>query len=278
MSKKIDLDDAAKKVEDISNTVNTISKNRLIIAFLLIVDGITFLLNPDTTIDGMAKNIIMLVGFATLTIFLTNAFAKKKDVKTIIISLVILVLCVIFYFFPSIISAYIQLLLSLFIIYNGLTNMASALHWNRLSRFTKSLAQKVSKIGKGKKPSKEKAARAENFKEVDKTINDELEQQKKKLINPLENIVSHTKKTSVFFVILNALSVIFGIILLIFPGVSMSIWGIIFLYTGISNFLAAVKAMDLKKKIKERRFKDILFDSDQQKDAAKNSTKDAAKK
>lgn len=262
MPKKIDFDKAAKKVEGIANTIDIIMRNRIIIAFFLVVDGITFLLNPDTTLAGMAKNIILLVLLATVSVLITNLAAKTKDKKTIIISIAILVAGIIFYIYPDFIAAYIQLLLALFIIYEGTTNIANALSLNRLSRYTEAIANKYDKIINRKATSEEKQARKEKFKEVDDNINTGLEEQAEKLMNPLKNIVSKTSNSSKLYIVANAISIILGIILLIFPDVSMTLWGLIFLYTGLPNLFATVKAMDLFKKIKEKRFKEMLFDAE----------------
>lgn len=260
MSKKNNLDDTAKKVEDISAKVNIIMRNRLIIAIFLMIDGITFITNPDNTMGEMAKSIIMILLFATLTVLITNLVSKTKDIKTIVVSLAVLAVGTFFYFYPDLISAYIQLLLSLFIIYDGVTNIAKALNLTWLSKFTRAVAKKFNSIGNGKK--KGKKATDEKFKEVDKNLNEGLEQQKAKLINPLRSIVGKTKKSSALFIVINAVSIAFGVILLIFPGVSMTIWGIIFLYMGLSSLMVAAKTMNLAKKIKERKFKEILLGED----------------
>lgn len=261
MSKKNSLDDTAKKVEDISGKVDIIMRNRLIIAIFLVIDGITFITNPDNTMGEMAKSIIMILLFATLTVLITNLVSKTKDTKTIVVSLAVLAVGTFFYFYPDLISAYIQLLLSLFIIYDGVTNIAKALNLTWLSKFTRAVAKKFNSIGNGKK--KGKKATDEKFKEVDKNLNEGLEQQKAKLINPLKSIVGKTKKSSVLFIVINAVSIAFGVTLLIFPGVSMTIWGIIFLYMGLSSLMVAAKTMNLVKKIKERKFKEILLGEDQ---------------
>ena len=262
MARKVDLDNAAKKVEDITGKVDVIMKNRLIIALFLIVDGITFLLNPDTTLGGMAQNIILLVLIAALSIFVTNLASKTKDTKTILMSLAILIVGVIFYFNPEPIAGYIQLLLALFIIYDGVSNIANTLNLSRLTMLTQNVANKFNKLTERQKAKQEnaaKAARNEKFKEVDQTINDSLEEQGKKMLSPLENIVSKTSGSSKLFIAANILSVILGLILLIFPGVSMMMWGLIFLYTGIPNLMAAAKTMNLTQKIRERKFKEILL-------------------
>lgn len=274
--KKINFDGIAKRVEDVSNILGTIAKNRLIIAIFLIVDGITFILNPDNTLGEMARNIILIALFATFSVFITNVVSKTKDLKTIIISLIILVLGIIFYIFPDIIAAYIQLLLALFIIYDGTSNIVRALNLTWVSSFAQKIKEKFAKLFKRKKIDKKKQERNEKFKDVDKNLNAGLEEQANKLMVPLKGIVNKTKKSSVLFTIMNGISVILGIILLIFPGVSMSVWGLIFLYTGFSNLIVAAKSMGVMRKIKERRFKEILIekglDDEKKKTNSKSTT------
>lgn len=261
-TKKIDFDKVIKKVEDISSKVDIIMRNGLIIAFFLIVDGITFILNPDTTLSGMARNIILLVLLAAFSVLITNLAAKTRDKRTVIISTAIIILGIVFYIYPDFISAYIQLLLALFIIYNGVVNIAGALNSDRLSKYVQTITEKYNKIANRKEDSKQKKERKEKFKEIDNNINEGLEQQKDKLISPLVNIMNKTSGSSILYIIANSASIVLGIILLIFPDVSMMMWGIIFLYTGLPNLFAAMKTMELSKKIKEKRFKEILFDAD----------------
>lgn len=259
-SKKVNLEQTTKKVEDLTNKVGTIAKNRLIIAIFLIVDGITFLLNPDNTISEMAKNIIMVVIFAAFSIFIANLASKTKNTKTIVSTLAIMTVGIFFYFYPDLIAAYIQLFLALFIIYDGLSNIANALNLSKLSNFTQKVKEKYNK-----QLAKEAASRKEEFKSLDHDLDASLAEQKEKLLNPLKNIVGKTSKYSILFIIVNILSIILGIVLLIFPGVSMMIWGLIFLYTGLSNLLVTAKTMNLTGKIKERKFKEILFGEDEEK-------------
>ena len=240
MSKKLDFDNTIKKVEDISGKVDIIMRNRIIITFFLIVDGITFLLNPDTTLSGMAQNIILIVLFASLSVLIANLAAKVKDTRTITITILIIILAIFFYFNPDFIAGYIQLILALFIIYDGASNIISALHWNdKLSKYTSAITTKYHKFTDRKKATKENKVQKEKFKEIDDNINTELEGQKAKLITPLKKIVDKSSKSSILYIITNSVSVIFGFVLLIFPSVSMMIWGIIFLYTGFQIWSSA---------------------------------------
>ena len=270
MPKKPNLDKTVKKVENLSNTVDIIMRNRLIVAIFLIVDGITFMLNPDTTLPEMARNIILLVLLAAISVFITNLASKAKDAKTIAISLAIIIVSIIFYIYPDIISAYMQLFLALFIIYDGLNNLANYFNLARLSKYTQALSRKYNKLI-NRKPKNVNKERQEKLKEIDNNINMGLEEQKEKLISPLKNIVNKSSKFSALYIIANAASIILGLILLIFPGVSMMVWGLIFLYTGLSNLLVAIKTMDLTNKLKQKKFKEIIFDA--KKDGQKKTTK-----
>lgn len=251
-------DSTAKKIESLTGAVDVISRNRLVIAILLIVDGVTFLSNPDATLTGMAQGIILVLLLATLSIFFTAIFSKTKDIKTIIISAIVLILGACFYFYPDYIATYIQLLLSLFIIYNGLANISHVLNLRILNRVT-------GLFGKLFSSNKKSKARDAKFKEVDDGINREMEQQANKLFSPFKSILKESGKSSAFFIIVNVISIIFGIVLLIAPSVSMSIWGLIFLYTGISSFVVAARATNLTQKIRERKFKEILMSEEKDK-------------
>ena len=253
MLKKLNYDDSIKKVEYISDKVNVIMRNRLIIAIFLIVDGITFMLNPNGSLAEMARSIIILVLLASFSTFLINLSAKTKDIKSIVTSIVVLVIGVVLYIYPDLVSAYIQLILSVFIILYGLMNILNALNLNKLSGFSKGITEKYNNIVNNKKTNKnlDETKEEERFKDVNKNFNEGMEQQKEKLITPLKNIVNKTTKSSLLYIVVNIASIILGIMLLIFPDVSMVVWGIIFLYAGFSDLLISMKTMNISEKIKK---------------------------
>lgn len=254
MVKKINFDSTIKKMEGISDKVNILMRNKLIIAIFLIVDGIIFILNPNSSLAEMSRAIILLVFFASLSTLLANLSAKPKDIKSIIISLGILILGIVLYIYPDLISAYIQLILSLFIIGNGLMNIVNSLNLNKASKYTKFIAEKYNKIINKKKENKDLNGekKEEKFKDVNKNFNEGMEQQKERLIAPLERLVGKTSNLPVLYIVANVATVILGIILLIFPNVSMVIWGIIFLYIGLSDLIVSMKTMNISKNFKEK--------------------------
>ena len=281
-AKKLDLEKAAKKAEGVVNNVTAIMQSGLIIAFFLIIDGITFILNPENTLRGMAQNIILIVVLAVASIFLSSIFAKPKNRKTIIISLLVLITAIIFWIFPDLIAAYLWLALSLLIIGNGLFNIANLLKFTeKISKFTRPLKEKITRIKEKRKAKKSKSLLAESdrkqFKGVDQDLNKGLEEQATKLLNPFQNMVEKSSKSAVLFIIANTISVIFGLVLLIYPDTSITLWGVIFLYTGLTSFIAGLKAMQIFKKIKEKRFKEIYSELKSQAASQKN-TKPNSKK
>ena len=78
MAKVIDFDEAKKKVEDMSNKINILMSNRLIIAILLIVDGINFILNPNGSMRDLARGVAFVVLLGSFSLLITNLFSKNK--------------------------------------------------------------------------------------------------------------------------------------------------------------------------------------------------------
>lgn len=104
--------------------------------------------------------------------------------------------------YPDIVAAYIQLLLALFVIYNGIVNIANVLNLNdELSKYTDTFIRRYNKISKRKTENEEKKKRKEKFKEIDDSINQGLEEQKKKLISPLKGIVNKVSEHSTLYIV-----------------------------------------------------------------------------
>ena len=281
-AKKLDLEKAAKKAEGVVNNVTAIMQSGLIIALFLIIDGITFILNPENTLRGMAQNIILIVILAVASIFLTSLFEKPRKRKTIAISLLLLIVSIILWIFPDLIAAYLWLALSLFIIGNGLFNIAKILNFTeKISKFTRPIKERIAKIKESRNTKKSKTLLTESdkkqFKGVDKDLNKGLEEQATKLLTPFQGMVEKSKNSSILFIVTNSISVIFGIILLVYPDTSITLWGVIFLYTGLTGFISGLKAMSFFKKIKEKRFKEIYSELKSQAASQKN-TKPNSKK
>lgn len=99
-------------------------------------------------------------------------------------------------------------------------------------------------------------------KNLNKDLYEGVEKQKERFMNPLKNVVGKTNKSSILYIVTNAASIILGILLLMFSSISMIACGIIFIYTGTSDLLIAMRTMNVSKKIKEKKFKEIFYAED----------------
>ena len=256
MMKKTDFDSTVKKVESLTNKADIIMRNRIIIAIFLIVDGLTFVLNPSASLTGLTRNIIIFVLIASFSTLIANLSAKVKDKKSIIVSIVIIIIGIIMFIYPDFIAAYVQILFALFIIYEGTMNIIKALNLNKLSGYTQAITKKIDKFAK--------------HKDSNSSFDEGFEEQKEKFMNPLKRMVGNTNKTSILYIVINAITVILGFSLLLFSNTSIIVCGIIFIYTGVSDLLFAMKAMNISKKIKEKKYSEILFDENKEEEDEKD--------
>ena len=81
MGKKINYDKVLKKIENATKIIEIIMRNRLIIALLLIIDGITIILNPNSSLVAIARSIILIVLLAAFSTLIANLCSRKKDIK-----------------------------------------------------------------------------------------------------------------------------------------------------------------------------------------------------
>lgn len=248
MKVKMDFNKVRNKIENIANKVDIIMRNRLIIAIFLIVDGINFILKPNSSMHDMARSVALFVFLASGTLLITNITSSKKDKKSIIMSIIIIAMCISFYIFPTVISIYLKLILAFLIIFNGVINILNCLKLDKVSAFITEKENTIKNIV--------------HKKELNKDFENGINEQTEKLMNPLDNVINKTSKKTWIYVIVNIISIILGVLLLIKPDVTMVVWGVIFIYTGLSDFIMVAKSMNISKKIKEKDFESILYDEE----------------
>ena len=244
-NKIINFDEAKIKIEDMSNKINIIMRNRLIIAILLIVDGINFILNPNGSMRDMARGIALVVLIGSFTLLITNLFSKNKSIKTIIISLFVIIVCAISIIYPNFIANYIKFILALIIIFNGILNVLNILKLDKLKLYTFYFEKKFKGLIHEANISQE--------------FEDGVKEQTDRIINSVNDVVKKSNKNSYFSLIVNIISIVLGVLLFILPNITVITFGVIFLYTGILDFAMVFKSRNIDKKIKDKKFKEILF-------------------
>ncbi len=246
MAKVIDFDEAKKKVEDMSNKINILMSNRLIIAILLIVDGINFILNPNGSMRDLARGVAFVVLLGSFSLLITNLFSKNKNIKTLVISLLVVILSIISIIFPTAIASYIKFILALIIIFNGILNVLNILKLDKLKLYTFYFEKQL-------KGFIHDANISQEFEEG-------VKEQTDRIVSSVNGVIKKSNKNSYFSLIVNIVSIILGILLFVLPNVTIITFGLIFIYTGILDFAFVFKSKNIAKKIKDKKFKEILFD------------------
>ena len=232
-------------IEKITHRVEQVVQNRLIIAILLIVDGVVFLMNPGKTVEEMGRAIAISMALAAAAMVITRIAAKERFVRFLPV-LILLAAAGLMYFFPAFLSGCFRIILALLIIINGIVNLFNILGVN--------YSQGV--FGTVEGTVRTAASKVKRSKELEEGI----QEQTKKYLRPIHQIVSETKGHKTVFIVTNILSVILGVLMLAKPDLSISIFGAIFIYVGFSDFLLAFRAKKIAEKLRDKKFREILFD------------------
>lgn len=241
---------ASFDLEKALKTVERISQNRLILALFLVVDGILFLANPEQPVEGMGQSIAICMVLTAGAMIVAKIVAKERLVR-FIPALILLVAGGLMYFYPDVLSAYFRLLLALVIIINGLLNLFDLLGLGRARETVTALRDKITSL----------FSRVKTPKDLDNGI----DEQGNRYLRPLQKIVSESKGLKAVYFVTNLLSVSLGVLLLVQPNLSITAFGLIFIYVGISDFVMVFRTRKISEKLRNREFRDILFEEPEKK-------------
>lgn len=257
--KKITID-----IEKTALMVERISRNRLILAIALVVDGVLFLLNPGQTVEGMGRAIAITMMLAAGTLIITKISVKEPFVR-FLPALILLAAGGLLWFFPEKLSASFRFLLALLIIINGIVNLMSILGLSHTQDILATLDEKARKA----------FSRIKNSEDLENG----LQEQTRRYMRPLHQVVSESEGHKAGSVVINLLSVILGVLLLVKADISITIFGIIFIYVGISDFLLAFKTRKISEKLRDKQYKEILFEeTDGHENQAEGDSEDSVQK
>ena len=241
---KGELNMVKSKLKNITDTVEIISKkvysimhNRLIIAVFMIVDGICFIIDPTNKMEFTSQMVALSALLASFAVLTTNISSKKRNLKYIILAIIIIIICIYLLIFPKILAINLRVLFAIFIILNGLINIFNIIKLDRLSNYISNTEDKLkNKFEEG---------------ETAKTFNNgAILEETEKFINPFEDFIEKSSKNSILYFILNIISVILGIVLFTNNNITLILCGLILIYTGISDLLMFIKSMKLSKRLK----------------------------
>ena len=238
-NKKINKENILKNIDFTSKKIDIILHSKLILAAFMILDGINFILYPDRSMNGMAQTVASTAFLAAGAIIITYIKTEKKDIKTLTLPILMLVISGIIFIFPKPFAMNLRLIIALFIILNGLINIFNI---KKLDKVSASLTFTENKL-KGKL---DKGADAESDNSM-LTIG-----QTNKIINPISNVIEKANEKYYLYLILNIISVFLGILLFTTDNITIVVCGVILIYTGLFDLLMYLRSRRLEKKSKEK--------------------------
>ena len=226
------MEKIVSRIESLSNRVNQILRNRVIAAALLIVQGANMLLNPSEAPDGMVRGIAVTVALAGLA-SLAGCFRDglRQRWRSAVLTAVMIAFCVYFYITPDWMAVSLRYVIGITALLVGAANLARMLQWNRLAE----AGQRVGQIG----------TRENLVSEARNALNEQVQ----KTLTPTLNIL---EKMPLGSWLISILTIVLGIVLLIFPftagDVVIRICGLTLLLGAVSDLWLALKLYQAKKK------------------------------
>ena len=227
----------SKSINYTTEKINTIMKSRLIISGLMIVDGFNFIMYPNRSLRGMAQSVAISTFLASGAMLITNIRNKEKNVKNLVLSIIMIALSVVIFIFPDPFEINMRAILAAFIILNGLINIFNVKKLDKLSTNLSSAEDKLKNRFEQK-----------NAKTYNKGV---VLDQSARLLTPLTNFIEKANEKYYLYLILNIISVALGILLLTKDNITIIVCGGILIYTGIFDLLLALRSRRLSKKNQE---------------------------
>ena len=236
--KKLNKENISKNINFTSKKIDIILHSKLILAVFMILDGVNFIMYPDKSMYGMAQTVASTAFLAAGAIIIAYIKTDKKDIKTLTLPIIMLVVSGVIFIFPKPFALNLRLIIALFIILNGLINIFNI---QKLDKVSASLSFAEDKI-KGKL---DKGAEAESSNSK-VTIG-----QASRLLDPISNVIEKANKKIYLYLILNIISIFLGILLFTSDNITIIVCGIILLYTGLFDLLMYLRSRRLEKKSKK---------------------------
>ena len=215
--------------------INDITRNQFFIDVMLLIQGINFLIHPETAHKGIIEALSITVFFAALSILIgliiSHGF-KKQNSRSIILAFVFIILSIITYLSAGHIAPAFHYFLAATIIASGMINILSAYHLTKLDQARKTLKTKLTTD-----ETKDETIHTVSV-SVEKTTKNEAE----RILSPAVIITEKISKFRYGQIIINLLLMITGVLMLLFRfetnAVLIRASGGILVFSAISDLVA----------------------------------------
>lgn len=226
----------------------TLFRNRLIAAVMLLFQGINFILNPGKAMTDMVKSVAMTAAIAAMVSSIGSLTAKDKGSavwKSLAISVLLLAGSVWCWMHPQGLDIYLRYAIALFAVYTGLINVLQALNMSRWAdAVTEAKAKSEEKLHEVKDQLISPMA-TEETERLENSVEHSIEEHIGKRLAPVNQLQTRFSRSTALTMALHILMIILGMALLFFPfetnAVLMTASGITMVMTAVSDLWAAWK-------------------------------------
>ena len=223
-------------LNNISQKIDVIAKNRVIVAGGLLFQGISMLLNPENVAKGIVQGIGTTMIISSVVYLITTLIIEKKKLpaKTIGITVLIALLGVAYNVWPDTFVPFLRFELGIFLFLTGGTALARKLQLNRLARYGDKLLRD------------DDTASSLPPKDVANEVDHSLDEQVTNNVAPALRLLSRMNGSSLGSWISNGLIFMMGLTIMLYPmdtdsdtfflisGIALTLTGLADLWTALS--------------------------------------------
>ena len=236
-----------EKIEKLIAFIERVMQSKLVIAVLLLVDGIALITNPHGGVTGLGQGLAISVGLAALTILITTIPKKPKSRNMIIkicLAAAALIMCVAFYFWPTFLSEILIHLLAIVVMSNSVSNILHILKLRGIKKKKEKVDEKAAEL------KRELYENSPDY-ELSASIEQGVESQFSRFLNPLKRITENLGIGSIISIIIDLLSIAAGILIFFHESVGdviMRVCGLAMVIVAISDLRVIIRAWIAKRK------------------------------
>lgn len=247
--KRISKIEFKDRIDQTFNWIDLLMRNKTVIAVMLLIDGITFVFNPNVGVNGLARGVAFSVIIAAVTILFAAIFEDKKTKKTAITigsASVAILISILVFIWPEVPAAILTYLLAFLIIYNGSSNVFQAFRLEKLIARRKKNEERINHI--------EQELSGNLYKdEIAVSIKEGINEQFSRRLDPVNELKNRFSLHSKLEIIIDILSVVLGVLILVFPGLFgrqlMRICGFAMFIAAANNLWITIHAYNNKRKV-----------------------------
>lgn len=232
-------------IQKVVTRVDRFSSHKMILAVMMLYQGVMLLFHPGTASEGMAKGIAVSMALAVGGILVDREIQKKKDWKAMIPALITMALSGYFYLHPTWLAGTVRYLMAFSVLATGLANLAQTFHLETLLKKNGDFWQKVNRQA-------EKTAEASTLAEIMMTA---FKTDISKRLKPTQDLLTWFHRSGWLSWLTGVLMTVLGVFLLVYSvqGHSMIsvIAGAVMAITALADLYQGIQLYRLNRRAKQ---------------------------